>query len=123
MNTWLAVLLLAGGTLEGQDPPPRKIVLIAGPLDAHPRDTHEYEKTVILLKHGLETAPGLGKLRVELHFGGWPADPATLDDADTIFLTSTAPHKRLEKHPTSLRRDPRYADQEVTLSHFEAGSG
>ncbi len=75
----------------------RKIVLIAGPLDSHPRDTHEYEKNVILLKHCLETS--LKDVRVEAHFDGWPADPRTLDDADTIFLTSGGCDRRLEDHP------------------------
>src|SRR5437867_2444110 len=36
---------------------PRKVVLIAGPLDkSHPPGTHEYEKTVRLLKHCLDTS-------------------------------------------------------------------
>ncbi len=80
-----------------QDPKPRKIVLIAGPLDSHPKDTHEYEKNVILLRHCLETS--LKSARVETHFNGWPADPATLDDADTIFLTSGGCDRKLEDHP------------------------
>src|SRR6185503_20358971 len=67
---------------------PKKIVLIAGPLDSHPRDSHEYEKNVILLKHCLDTSPDLRGATVEAHFNGWPANASTLDDADTIFLTS-----------------------------------
>ena len=30
---------------------PKKVVLIAGPITGHPKDTHEYEKNVTLLKH------------------------------------------------------------------------
>src|SRR2546430_13417637 len=68
---------------------PKKIVLIAGPITGHPKEAHEYEKNVILLKHLLDTSPDLlGKARVEAHFKGWPDDPSTLDDADAIFLTS-----------------------------------
>src|SRR6266850_1610175 len=68
--------------------PTRKVVLIAGQLDSHPKETHEYEKNVILLKHCLDTSPNLRDLRTEVHFGGWPKDPSTLDDADTIVMTS-----------------------------------
>src|SRR2546427_6256802 len=68
--------------------PSRKVVLIAGPLDSHPKDTHEYEKNVILLKHCLDTSSNLKGLRTEVHFGCWPTDPSTLDDADTIVMTN-----------------------------------
>ena len=75
----------------------KKIVLLAGPLDSHPKDSHEYERNVILLKNALDRA--LPNVRVEAHFDGWPADPATLDDADTIFITSGGCDHRLEDHP------------------------
>jgi len=91
----LALLLLC----PTADPAPRakKIVLLAGPLDSHPKDSHEYERNILLLKHALDAAfPGV---RVETHFNGWPADPATLDDADTIFITSGGCDHKLEDHP------------------------
>src|SRR4051812_23784096 len=51
--------------------PTRKVVLIAGELDgAHPKGTHEYEKTVRLLKHCLETSPNLKDVKAEVHFHG-----------------------------------------------------
>ena len=75
----LAPVFTAVLLLGAQDPRPRKIVLIAGPLDSHPRDSHEYEKNVILLKHCLETSPNVKGVRVEVHFNGWPDDPRTLD--------------------------------------------
>ena len=79
---------------------PRKIVLIAGPITGHPKEAHEYEKNVILLKHLLETSPDLqGKVRVEAHFKGWPRVPATLEDADTIFLTSDGTDREEKNHP------------------------
>jgi type 1 glutamine amidotransferase/glucose/arabinose dehydrogenase len=78
---------------------PKKIVLIAGPLDSHPKDTHEYERNIILLKHCIESSPAFKGARAEVHFNGWPADPATLDDADTIFMTSGGCDRKLEDHP------------------------
>lgn len=91
----VALLLLA----PAADPAPRakKIVLLAGPLDSHPKDTHEYERNIVLLKHVLDGA--LKDAKVEVHFDGWPADPATLDDADTIFITGGGCDRRLEDHP------------------------
>src|SRR5438309_134191 len=68
----------------------KQVVLIAGPLDAsHPRGTHEYEKTIQLFRHCLEHSSNVSGLKVETHFGGWPKDPKTLDDADTIVLVSS----------------------------------
>ncbi len=78
---------------------PRKIVLIAGSITGHPRDAHEYEKSVILLKQLLDTAPGLKGITTEAHFRGWPADPRSLDDADTIVLVSDGGDRKETDHP------------------------
>src|SRR5437660_6407470 len=79
---------------------PKKIALVAGPITGHPKEAHEYEKNVILLKHLLDTSPDLqSKVRVEAHFHGWPDDPSTLDDADTIFLTSDGTDREEKNHP------------------------
>ncbi len=77
----------------------KKIVLIAGPITGHPKHTHEYEKNVILLKHLLDTAPNLKGVTVEAHFNGWPDDPSTLDDADTIVMTSDGGDRNEASHP------------------------
>ena len=63
-RVWMALLLcccpLAGFAAEKS----KKIVLIAGSITGHPKEAHEYEKNVILLKHLLETSPDLqGKAR------------------------------------------------------------
>jgi type 1 glutamine amidotransferase len=75
----------------------KTIALIAGPLDSHPIDTHEYEKNVLLLRHLLERS--LKNVRVDVHLGGWPADPGALDRADTIVMTSGGSDRKLEDHP------------------------
>src|SRR5438876_12076117 len=97
----LAFLLWSLATLAADRP--KKIVLIAGTITGHPKEAHEYEKNVILLKHLLDTSPDLqGKVRVEAHFKGWPSDPSTLDDADTIFLTSDGTDREEKNHPLYL---------------------
>src|SRR5207248_3097666 len=81
-------------------PRPRKVVLIAGPLDrSHPPGTHEYEKSVRLLKHCLDHSPDVKGVRTEAHLGGWPRDPRTLDDADTVVLISSGSDRRERDHP------------------------
>src|SRR5687767_6455129 len=63
----------------------RKVVLIAGKKSHGPGD-HEYEKGARLLAHCLRHASNLRGFRTEVHLNGWPEDPRTLDDADTIVL-------------------------------------
>jgi type 1 glutamine amidotransferase len=99
----LIMACLPGRAAEGEpvlaQVRPKKIVLIAGALDSHPKDSHEYERNIILLKHCIDSSPGFKGARAEIHFDGWPADAATLDDADTIFLSSGGCDRRLEDHP------------------------
>jgi type 1 glutamine amidotransferase/azurin len=89
--------LLAGGVLRAAET--KKIVLIAGPLDSHPPTTHEYEKSVRLLKHCLDTAPNLPPVKVEAIFNGWPSDETTLEDADAIVFVSAGSDRVESDHP------------------------
>jgi type 1 glutamine amidotransferase len=105
-NGWFTVLLLAACAAVSAGPaaespvPPRKIVLIAGPLDAgHPRGSHEYEKSVQLLKQCLDSSPNVRGLQTETHTNGWPSRPATLDSADTIVLITSGSDRRAQDHP------------------------
>ncbi len=92
--------LALGASAERQEASPRKIVLIAGQLDAnHPKGTHEYEKSVQLLKHCLETSPNLKGVQVEEHYNGWPKDDSTLNDAHTIVLISSGSDRNEKDHP------------------------
>jgi type 1 glutamine amidotransferase len=93
----LAIALVASSGLRAAEN--KKIVLIAGPITGHPKNTHEYEKSVILLKHLLDTSPNVRGLRVEAHFQGWPKDAATLNDADTIVLITDGGDRKATDHP------------------------
>jgi type 1 glutamine amidotransferase len=104
MRFWLLTiaLLLAGwaGANASEPAAPKKVVLIAGPITGHPKHTHEYEKSVILLKHLLDTSPSTkGKVVVEAHFKGWPVDEKTLDDAATIVMISDGGDRKATDHP------------------------
>src|SRR5215207_6878740 len=88
-------LLLSAALVAAQPAKAKKVVLIAGPLDAgHPAGTHEYEKTVRAFKFCLDNASNVKGLRVEAHLKGWPDKPKTLDDADTIVLVSSGSEDR-----------------------------
>ena len=104
MRTWLLILsclMLSSGWLDAAEPnAPKKIVLIAGPITGHGKHTHEYEKSVILLKHLLDMSPSTkGKVAVETHFKGWPADEKTLDDAASIVMISDGGDRNATDHP------------------------
>ena len=77
----------------------RKIVLIAGLMTGHDKQAHEYEKSVILLKTLLDTAPNLKNVRTEACFHGWPEDERTLDDADTIVFVTDGSDRKEADHP------------------------
>jgi type 1 glutamine amidotransferase len=88
--------MLSSATAQEIIPPPkraeqpnreRKVVLIAG-KKSHGPGVHEYEKSVRLLKVLLDTSPSLRGVQAEYHLDGWPRDPRTLDDADTIMVIS-----------------------------------
>jgi type 1 glutamine amidotransferase len=79
-------------------PPPKKIVLIAG-TKSHGPGEHEYEKDLALLQQALQTSPNAPKARIELHRNGWPADNATLEDADTIVLFNDGSDRDEKAHP------------------------
>jgi len=97
LRWWFAVWLACTGwgTAEAS-----KIVVIAGPITGHPKEAHEYEKVAVLLKELIETSPNLGgHPLVEFHFNGWPAEPRTLDDADTIVMVGDGGDHREQDHP------------------------
>lgn len=77
----------------------KKIVVIAGPITGHPKNTHEYERSALLLKSVMERSPDLAGVRVETHFGGWPVDERTLDDADSIVMIADGGDRNLTDHP------------------------
>ncbi|HTU27157.1 MAG TPA: ThuA domain-containing protein, partial [Pirellulales bacterium] len=91
---------MAVGIVGAADAPrPRKIVLIAGDPDGHPPATHEYAQSVRLLRRSLMTSAIADQIAVETHFGGWPADERTLDDADTIVLVTSGSDRVETNHP------------------------
>jgi len=78
----------------------KKIVFIAG-KKSHGPGAHEYEAGLKLFKQCLDASPNAKGIRTELHVNDWPADAATLNDADTIVLFSDGMDKKYkeEQHP------------------------
>ncbi len=91
----LVTLLLAAASLESapaaKDAPTRKkVVLIAGKKSHGPvgNGIHDYGWSVQLLKVMLDHSNIKDQVRVEVHLDGWPEDPKTLEDADTLMIVS-----------------------------------
>ena len=93
----------------------KKVVLIAGPKSHGPvgNGIHDYPWSVKLLKVMLDNSNVAERVRVECHFEGWPEDPQTLDDADTIMVISDgrdgelfaeAPQFASEEHLACIER-------------------
>jgi type 1 glutamine amidotransferase len=79
---------LASASAEA--PKPKKIVLIAGKKSHGPvgNGMHDYGWSVQLLKVMLDNSNVKDRVQVEIHLEGWPKDPRTLEDADTIMIIS-----------------------------------
>lgn len=69
---------------------PKKIVLIAGKKSHGPvgNGIHDYPWSVKLLKVMLDNSSAADRVKVEYHLDGWPEDPHTLNDADSILIVS-----------------------------------
>jgi len=111
----LFLWLVAGGALLSAADTPKKIVLIAGVKSHGPvgNGIHDYPWSVKLLKVMLDQSNITDQVRVEYHLDGWPQDPATLDDADTIMvisdgrdgdLYSEAPHFASDEHLAQVQK-------------------
>ena len=76
----------------------KKIVFIAGRKSHGPGD-HEYELGSRLLAKCLDTSPDLHGWRTEVHLYGWPKNPDTLDDADSIVVYCDGSDHNEADHP------------------------
>ncbi|MFP6751890.1 MAG: ThuA domain-containing protein [Pirellulaceae bacterium] len=86
----LVAVCLPGIPLPAEQRGTKKVVLIAGPKSHGPvgNGIHDYPWSARLLKVMLDNSNVRDKLRVEYHLDGWPQDPTTLNDADTIMVIS-----------------------------------
>ena len=91
-----AALLLPLGRPSAQEG--RKVVFLAG-TKSHGPGHHEYERGLRLLAECLVNAPNLRGVRTEVHSEGWPQDPATLQDADSIVLFCDGANRDPRNHP------------------------
>ena len=92
---------------QGETDRSANVVLIAGPITGHPKEAHEYEKAVTLIKHCLETSPNAPSMNLSAHYQGWPEDPSILERADAILLVSDGSDHQETMHP--FYREDRFA--------------
>ncbi len=91
-------MLCVGMTIAAKAAPGKKIVFIAG-TKSHGPGEHEYEKGARLLAMCLETSANLSGYHTEVCLYGWPEDPRTLDNADTIVLYADGSDHNEMDHP------------------------
>lgn len=85
--------------VQSSSQPKKQILLIAGPITGHPKNTHEYEKSVTLLKHLLDNSDQLKNVETKVVFEGWPKQADLLKSADTIVLISDGGDHKETNHP------------------------
>ena len=90
--------LLFFASLAAEAAEDKHIVLIAGPITGHGKQTHEYEKSAVLLKHLLDRS-GIKGIRTTVVFDGWPTDPTILDSASTIVMITDGGDHNEKNHP------------------------
>jgi type 1 glutamine amidotransferase len=91
LSVLLAVVLAPGSAVaQTEAPAKKKVVLIAGKKSHGPvgNGVHDYGWSVKLLKVMLDNSNVKDRVKVEYHLDGWPRDPKTLEDADTIMIVS-----------------------------------
>jgi type 1 glutamine amidotransferase len=118
LNTLICFLTLMISTECAFAKSPKHVALIAGPITGHPKDAHEYEKAVTLIKHCLETSPNAPDLEISAHYGGWPKQAEILNKADAILLVSDGSDHDETMHP--FYRDDRFA---ILKQQMDRGCG
>ena len=98
----LATLLafLFSTSILGQE---KNILILAGPITGHGKNTHEYEKSAVLIKHLLDCSDSTDA-NVTVVFDGWPDTQSPdgqnlLDSADTIVMISDGGDHNETNHP------------------------
>jgi type 1 glutamine amidotransferase len=109
--TLLGALMLATPAIAPPSPP-KKIVLIAGKKSHGPEGNgiHDYGWSVRLLKVMLERSNVADRVRVEMHQGGWPRHPGTLETADTVLIVSDGRDGHLFEEAPHLASPERVRD-------------
>src|SRR5437763_373957 len=79
-------------------PRAKKVVFIAG-RKSHGPGEHEYELGSRFLARCIETSPDLRGWRTEVHLYGWPENPETLNDADSIVVYCDGSDHSEADHP------------------------
>ncbi len=117
-----AMVAVSLGNAAGPPVARKKVVLIAGKKSHGPEGNgiHDYGWSVKLLKVMLERSNIKDRVTVEAHTGGWPRNPATLEDADTILVVSDGRDGHLFAEAPHLASPERVRDFE---RHMKRGCG
>ncbi len=90
MYATLLISLLVASPAAEAPLKPKKLVLLAGKKSHGPvgNGIHDYGWSVQLLQAMFHNSNIKDRVKVEIHLNGWPRDPRTLEDADSILIVS-----------------------------------
>ena len=100
----IASLVAAPVAVAGQTPPssaPKRLLLIGGPYDHHPKGTHEYMSGMRIVSKCLADVDGL-QIIVTNSERAWSDGPAMIADADGIVLFREQGARWMQKDPDRL---------------------
>ena len=81
----------------------KKIAFLAG-KSSHGEDIHGWEKDAEFVKQCLLHATNIGPVQIDIYTGGWPSDPAALDDVDAIIFFADGRDLHPLKEPARAAR-------------------
>lgn len=93
----------------------RKVVLLAG-KPSHGEGTHDWEQDAEILKASLQGAPDVEPLNIEVHYNGWPENPADLDGADAVVFLTDGYKMHPLKEPGRIEKIHELAEKGVGLA-------
>lgn len=102
---------------------PKRLLLIGGPFDGHPKGSHEYMAGLSILARCLEGVPAL-ETRVTNSEEPWRDGPAMIDSADGVVLFREQGARFIQGQPVRLEAFERLAQRGggCVALHFGLGT-
>ncbi len=120
---WVCVLLCVSSVTLAEDTiPPKRLLLIAGPPDGHPPQTHEYVAGLKVLHELLSERPGVA-LRTVIADEAWKDGPELLDGSEAVVLFRSEGAKWCSADANRLAAFQRLAERKGGFAVLHWGMG
>jgi type 1 glutamine amidotransferase len=122
-SVWcLCLVVFSVSPLVAADPQPTRLLLIAGPADGHPPETHEYVAGINRLQKSLTDHPGV-TVRTVTADDAWTDGPTLLDGCDGAVLFRSEGAKWVSASPERHAAFTRLAKRQGGLAVLHWGMG